>query len=121
MHNNRICGLTLTSSAWVMKGFFTDCIYDNSAAATQFFANAVDLLTRGRSLWPDVPKAERGTIFEETFIMGVRMLHMVTFLHVSFKPVDGKKLTTLLVRQMLRSAAKTKGLASAPWRPLRRI
>ena len=65
-----------------MKGFFTDGVHENPLAATQYYMNVIDLLNRGRRIWSDVPKETRGSVFEETFIMGVRLLHLVSFFHV---------------------------------------
>lgn len=51
-------------------------------AGVQYFIRALDLLEWGRNIWKNVPKSDRGAIFEDTFITGVRGLYLKMFMEV---------------------------------------
>ena len=42
----------------------------------EFYRNAVEVLEWGARVWKDVPKSDRGAIFEPSFIRGVKRLHL---------------------------------------------
>lgn len=48
----------------------------------QFLKRAVDLLEWGRNVWKNVHKDDRGAIFQDTFLRGVRSLHLKMFMNV---------------------------------------
>jgi hypothetical protein len=58
-----------------MRGFYQGAIGDKPAAI-EFFRRALDILEWGSSKWKDVPRDDRGAIFESSFIRGVRKLYL---------------------------------------------
>lgn len=66
-----------------MHGFITSALGREFEKGLQYFSNALDVLRRGRKIWRDVSKEQRGTIFEETFIRGVRVLHLEATMQAS--------------------------------------
>jgi hypothetical protein len=54
-------------------------------AAVQYYRRVLDLLEWGRTVWKDVPKSDRGVIFEDTFVTGVRGSYLRMFMNVGRK------------------------------------
>ena len=50
-----------------------------SSRRVQYSKRALDL---GRSLWKDVPRTDRGSIFEHSFLIGVRNMYLHTLMCV---------------------------------------
>ena len=48
----------------------------------QFYNSIVDVLEWGAATWADVPSAERGYVFQKTFVRAVRRLRMEAYLAV---------------------------------------
>lgn len=48
---------------------------------------AVEILQWGRELWEDIPKDDRGAIFELTFLRGLRSLRLEYLMKVSRIPI----------------------------------
>jgi hypothetical protein len=46
----------------------------NHIVGSDFYRHALDVLEWGRQTWPNVPKAERGVIFELSFVRTVKKL-----------------------------------------------
>jgi hypothetical protein len=65
-----------------MQGFLQTSARRNYSTALQFIRNAHELLEWGRKLWKDIPREERGTIFDNTFFIGVKRLLMSTLMAV---------------------------------------
>ena len=42
----------------------------------EYYRNAVEVLEWGARIWKDLPKSDRGAIFEPSFIRGVKRLHL---------------------------------------------
>ena len=47
------------------------------------YEKALDILQWGRQEWDGVPKDDRGAVFEDTFIRGVRGLHLDAYMKAS--------------------------------------
>jgi hypothetical protein len=54
-------------------------LYD---AALEFYRSAIDVLEWGRREWKDVSPDQRGVIFDETFIIGIKRLMLHTMMEV---------------------------------------
>ena len=48
----------------------------------QFYNSIVDVLEWGAATWADVPSAERGYVFQKTFVRAVRRIRMEAYLAV---------------------------------------
>ncbi len=66
---------------WIMRGVF-ECLKDCPTAAVEFYSRSLEVLKWGQRAWRNVPKEKRGVIFEDTFIRGVRVLHLNAYLKV---------------------------------------
>ena len=51
--------------------------------ALKYYRWALDILEWGRTAFKDVDRTLRGTIFDRTFVRGVRMLHLETYMKAS--------------------------------------
>ncbi|KAG1724346.1 hypothetical protein EDB19DRAFT_1858604 [Suillus lakei] len=70
--------LSVTVRAWIMRGVL-DKLRGEPQAGIQFLKQAVDLLEWGRNIWKNVTNTDRGPIFEDTFVRGVRSMHLKMF------------------------------------------
>lgn len=59
-------------------------------AGVEFFTRAIDILEWGRRVWKDVPKDDRGAIFEVTFVRGVKRLYMSAMHQVRYASASRK-------------------------------
>lgn len=55
---------------------------NNLDAAVPFYRSAFDLLTAGQTMWKDVPREDRGHIFDMTFVRDVKRLYMLSLFEV---------------------------------------
>ncbi|KAG2128642.1 uncharacterized protein EDB93DRAFT_1184074 [Suillus bovinus] len=72
--------LSVTVRAWIMRGMLEGRMRDAPETGVQFLKRAIDLLEWGRNVWKNVPKDDRGAIFQDTFLRGVRSLHLKMFM-----------------------------------------
>lgn len=70
------------NSAWVIAGFLASGGHNTSRAALEFYSQALDILQWSRTVWPEVPREERGSVFDVTFIRGVRRLFLSALVEV---------------------------------------
>lgn len=76
-----------------MRGFMEGGFSGNYSVTVEFISHALEVLEWGRKTWKNVSREDRGSIFEDTFIRGVRSLHIDAFMKVCFQFVpirDGK-------------------------------
>ncbi|KAF5364634.1 hypothetical protein D9758_005557 [Tetrapyrgos nigripes] len=66
--------LSTTIRCWIMLGFLDGGLRGNRAGQVEYIGNAVEIIKWGREVWEDVPRENRGAIFEETFLRGVQNL-----------------------------------------------
>ncbi|KAJ7508704.1 TPR-like protein [Mycena galericulata] len=65
--------LCMTIRLWIMQGFLGGS-NGNQCLAAQLFGNALEVIDWGRETWKDVPRADRGDIFDITFRRSVNRL-----------------------------------------------
>jgi hypothetical protein len=59
-------------------------IQDTAEGGTpQFYRQAIEVLEWGARQWKDVPKDDRGAIFEPTFVRGIKKLYIKSLMRVS--------------------------------------
>ncbi|KAG2108957.1 uncharacterized protein F5147DRAFT_693493 [Suillus discolor] len=73
--------LSVTVRAWIMRGMLDGHLRNKPDTGVQFLKRAVDLLEWGRNVWKNVHKDDRGAIFQDTFLRGVRSLHLKMFMN----------------------------------------
>ncbi|KIK55175.1 hypothetical protein GYMLUDRAFT_885155 [Collybiopsis luxurians FD-317 M1] len=72
--------LTLVVRAWIIIGFLKGKLEVNHTYAIEAFKNALNVINWGRQLWKDVPKEQRGTMFDITFRRGVWNLYIFSLM-----------------------------------------
>lgn len=65
---------SLWISAWIIRTYLSAGLDRDTAVALQFYGGALEILERGQKVWKDVPLHDRGIVFEDTFIRGLRVL-----------------------------------------------
>lgn len=68
--------MVVIHSGWILRGFFDSGIQQNEIAFSEFTRHAVEIIDWGRKIWKDVPRADRGTIFDSTFLRGALSLEI---------------------------------------------
>ena len=48
----------------------------NHISREEFYRHAIDIIEWGRSAWKGISKDDQGAIFEETFLRGLRSMHL---------------------------------------------
>ena len=74
--------LSYLYSAWLMRGFMGIFVGDPVEEANGWYERVISLLEMGRREWPKVGTKLRGATFVDTFLRGVRRLHMTLHLKV---------------------------------------
>ncbi|KAA1471420.1 hypothetical protein DENSPDRAFT_776432 [Dentipellis sp. KUC8613] len=72
--------LSTTVRAWILAGFIAGGGHRNSQTAMDYYSRVLSVLEWGRHLWKDVPREQRGSIFDATFVRGVKRLFLQTFI-----------------------------------------
>lgn len=71
------------SRAWTMRAFLAGSgkrgLYDT---ALEFYRSAIEVLEWGRREWKNVSPDQRGVIFDETFVIGIKRLMLGTMMDV---------------------------------------
>ncbi|KAI0666285.1 hypothetical protein C8Q78DRAFT_464630 [Trametes maxima] len=68
--------LSMTVRGWIMRAFIQDSLTDDTDAALDFYASAMEVLRWGIARWPDVPIKDKGAIFQESFLRSVKCLRL---------------------------------------------
>lgn len=64
--------------AFMMSGLKGDCV-----GAERALGKAVEVLQWGRRVWKDVDPDTRGTVFSDTFVRGIKSMHIQEYMKVS--------------------------------------
>ncbi|KAF9041909.1 hypothetical protein BDZ89DRAFT_1156254 [Hymenopellis radicata] len=92
--------ITMNVRYWIMKGFVDGMIADHPAQKLEKFRNAITVLRWGAAIWKDIPREDRGAIFQTTFINGVRRLYLDAIMdvraHASTSTEDRQAMLSLL-------------------------
>ena len=78
--------LNRVSRAWILRAFMENGLRSNAGAALEFYTSALEVLQWGSHEWADVPYDQKGSIFQPTFIRGVKCLRLDLFMKVSPSP-----------------------------------
>ncbi|KAJ7492235.1 hypothetical protein FB451DRAFT_1021432 [Mycena latifolia] len=65
--------LCMTVRTWIMQGFLSGSTGSQGVAA-DYFRNALTVIEWGRETWKDVPRSDRGDIFDVLFMRSVNRL-----------------------------------------------
>jgi hypothetical protein len=66
-----------------MKASLKRALRQQPQVGVQYLRRALNLLEWGRTIWRDVPKDDRGAIFLDTFVTGLRGMYLRMFMEVS--------------------------------------
>ncbi|OAX32804.1 hypothetical protein K503DRAFT_701512, partial [Rhizopogon vinicolor AM-OR11-026] len=77
--NNLRPALSVTVRVAIMRAAMDGNLRQEPQASVHYLRRALDLLEWGRSIWENVPKDNRGEIFEDTFVIGVRGMYLKMF------------------------------------------
>ena len=68
-----------------MRAFMQSNLTPDIEAALDFYTSAIEVLSWGIDLWKDVPNSEKGSIFQPSFLRGVKCLRLDAMLQVRFR------------------------------------
>ncbi|KAH6916700.1 hypothetical protein BKA70DRAFT_1250302 [Coprinopsis sp. MPI-PUGE-AT-0042] len=83
-------GITVTVRIWIFQAYFRSELANHREVAHDLYNNALGVLQWGREIWADVPKEDRGAVFERSFIRGVKRLKMLN-MHKSLAGPSSEK------------------------------
>ncbi|KAI9057043.1 TPR-like protein [Trametes sanguinea] len=72
--------LGATIRAWFLRAYFAHRSRSSLSLALQYYNDVLDVLDWGARTWHDVPTADRGVIFQKTYIRAIRRLKMDAYL-----------------------------------------
>ncbi|KAG2035797.1 hypothetical protein BDR03DRAFT_983442 [Suillus americanus] len=73
--------LAVTIRGWIMRAVLDGGLKQQPQAGVEYYRRAIDLIEWGRTTWKDVPKSDRGVVFEHSFLIGVRSLYLKMFMN----------------------------------------
>lgn len=73
--------LAVTIRGWIMRAALDGGLKQQPQAGVEYYRRAIDLIEWGRTTWKDVPKSNRGVVFEHSFLIGVRSLYLKMFMN----------------------------------------
>lgn len=68
--------ISVTVRCLIMRAFMEGRFRGLRALELEFLITVLDILEWGREVFRDVPREERGTVFDLTFVRGVRNMHL---------------------------------------------
>jgi stress-induced-phosphoprotein 1 len=69
-------------TCWILKAFLDMGISQEYLVAHEFCTRAIEVIEWGRAIWKDIPREDKGSIFELTFLRAVRALRMDASMNV---------------------------------------
>ncbi|KAI9059649.1 hypothetical protein FKP32DRAFT_1579551 [Trametes sanguinea] len=109
--------LSVTVRAWIMRAFMDENLTGATWAAIDFYTSAVEVIRWGMQQWADVPVSEKGSIFQPTFLRGVKCLRLGTYLK-AYKENPGPSSKMPLSRILAEAQDLLNELAFAPNEPV---
>ncbi|KAJ7745661.1 hypothetical protein B0H16DRAFT_1726710 [Mycena metata] len=91
--------VALTVRAWIMRGTFESGLSRNHHVAAELYKNALDVLHRLKEHWILESKENRGTVFEQSFILGVKHLYIDALMHTYDRANPSTELLENLLRE----------------------
>ncbi|KAI0651477.1 hypothetical protein C8Q79DRAFT_37630 [Trametes meyenii] len=72
--------LSLTIRGWVLRAFAHNLILNSVEAALDLYSAALEVLHWGNEVWKDASFEDKGAIFQDTFIRGIKCLRLNAFM-----------------------------------------
>jgi hypothetical protein len=70
-------------SGYIMRGFLEGRLRGNHEAEAEFIGRSLEILEWGQKAWKGIPFTQKGVIFKDTFVRGVRSMYLDALMHVS--------------------------------------
>ncbi|KAI9574036.1 hypothetical protein HD554DRAFT_583804 [Boletus coccyginus] len=84
--------LSVVVRAWIMRAIFDNQLKNAPHVAVERLKQILELLHWGRQVWRDVSKDDRGVIFQDTFVRGVKVIYLDALMEAHAKgPAADKK------------------------------
>lgn len=80
-----------------MRGATEGELMGSPELALEFLGWALEVITWGRKTWPNISTADRGVIFEESFLIGVKNLYAIFLMKVGTPPFLRVSFVTLFL------------------------
>jgi hypothetical protein len=80
------CSILTLTSGYIMHGFMEGNTHGNHTIEVEMLTRSIEILEWGQQEWSSVSKDDRGAIFEDTFIRGIRTMRLEALMHVSRTP-----------------------------------
>ncbi|KZV60725.1 hypothetical protein PENSPDRAFT_644065, partial [Peniophora sp. CONT] len=64
----------------ILQGFLTAGLTNDHGAGVEMYDKVLNILKWGRQEWDGIPKEERGVVFEDTFVRGVRDIRLDAYM-----------------------------------------
>ncbi|KAK0480202.1 hypothetical protein IW261DRAFT_1476695 [Armillaria novae-zelandiae] len=83
--------ISITVRCLIMRAFMEGGIRGLHSLELEFLNTVLDILEWGRKLFRDVPREERGAVFDLTFVRGVRNMHLHALMETYAKNPTGNE------------------------------
>ncbi|OBZ79655.1 Small glutamine-rich tetratricopeptide repeat-containing protein beta [Grifola frondosa] len=68
--------IATTVRAYIMRAFLESGLRSNHQLSSELYGRVVEILEWGRRAWKDVSRDDRGVVFEDSFLRGVRSMRL---------------------------------------------
>ncbi|KAI3609899.1 TPR-likeprotein [Moniliophthora roreri] len=84
--------LSTTVRCWILRALLEGGLRSNHVSEVEYLGRVIEVIEWGRKVWKDVDFSSRGAIFRDTFLRGVKKLHMeaLTEAYHQEKDIDAK-------------------------------
>ncbi len=65
-----------------MQAFVLNGLKNDNLGTETLYSDTLDFLEKGRKIWAGVPREDRGAMFDDTFIRGIKVLHLEAYMGV---------------------------------------
>lgn len=83
--------ISITVRCLILRAFMEGSIRGLHSLELEFLNTVLDILEWGRKVFRDVPREERGTVFDLTFVRGVRNMHLHALMETFAKNPTGNE------------------------------
>ncbi|KAI9574033.1 hypothetical protein HD554DRAFT_2183364 [Boletus coccyginus] len=84
--------LNVAVRAWIMRAIYDNQLKHAPHVAAERLKQTLELLHWGRQVWRDVSRDDRGVIFQDTFVIGVKVIYLDALMgaHIQGPAADKK-------------------------------
>ena len=89
---------------WILKAFIMGGFSHNWPDAVEWYQNVLHVIERGRKVWRNVPRKDRGEVFEDGFYLAVRGHHLEAYFQACARPREFHKNSNINLEKLLELA-----------------